>query len=221
MYKKNTKSIIYKVTNITNNKCYIGATIQNIENRKKDHINKANKGIGGYFQEAIATYGVESFNWEQIDTASNQNELAEKERKYISKYECINNGYNQNKGGGFRKYVYQYDVETGQLLNIFEDLESASKYVKGNKKSISKACLNDRKTSKNYFWSYTMHSGFLGKIDARKKEIEQYNLDGSLVSVYTSIQQASIITKINKSSIAKCCRGERNKAGGFIWRAKN
>ena len=66
-----------------------------------------------------------------------------------------------------------------------------------------------------------MHSGFLGKIDARKKEIEQYNLDGSLVSVYTSIQQASIITKINKSSIAKCSRGERNKAGGFIWRAKN
>ncbi|WP_430399932.1 NUMOD1 domain-containing DNA-binding protein [Flavobacterium sp.] len=219
--KKNKKQIIYKATNKVNNKCYIGATIQDIESRKKDHINKANKRMGGCFQEALATYGTESFDWEQIDTASNQNELAEKERKYILKYESINNGYNQNKGGGFRKFVYQCDVNTGQLLNSFEDLESAAKHVKGNKKSISKACLNDRRTSKNYFWSYTLTNDFSSKIDTRKRQIEQCKLDGSLVSTYNSIQEASIVTKINKSSIAKCCRGERNKAGGFIWRTKN
>ena len=221
MKEKNKTSIIYKVTNTNDNKSYIGATIQDIESRKKDHINKANKGIGGYFQEALATCGIDSFKWEQIDTATNQNDLAEKERNYILKYDCVTNGYNQNKGGGFKKYVYQYDVNTGQLLNKFDDLESAAKYVKGNKKSISKACLNDRRTSKNYFWSYTLTNDFSSKIDARKRQIEQCKLDGSLVSTYNSIQEASIVTKINKSSIAKCCRGERNKAGGFIWRTKN
>ena len=197
------EGIIYKATNVVTGEIYVGATTINLKDRINDHYNKAVKDYGYKFQNAIREYGSDNFKWEQIDTATNQNDLAEKERSYILKYDCVANGYNQNIGGGFKKYVYQYDVNTGQLLNKFDDLESAAKFVKGNKKSISKACLNDRRTSKNYFWSYTLTNDFSSKIDARKRQIEQCKLDGSFVSAYTSIKQASILTKINKSSIAK------------------
>jgi hypothetical protein len=46
--------IIYRAQNIFTNEVYIGATTKSIEERKTDHIQKANKEIGSYFQEAIS-----------------------------------------------------------------------------------------------------------------------------------------------------------------------
>ena len=46
-------SIIYKAVNTITDEVYIGATTKSIEERKQDHIQKANKKVGGYFQEAI------------------------------------------------------------------------------------------------------------------------------------------------------------------------
>ena len=37
-------------------------------------------------------------------------------------------------------------------------------------------------------------------------------------SVQGAINEASKVSGVNKSSIAKCCRGERKKAGDFIWK---
>lgn len=76
----NKKGIVYKILNKNNRKIYIGATTRTIEERKKDHQQKSNPGIGGYFQEAIGTYGPDAFEWAQIDTANDVNELAEKEK---------------------------------------------------------------------------------------------------------------------------------------------
>lgn len=56
-----------------NNKVYIGATTKSVGAHKADHIQKTNKGDGGYFREAIATYGHKAFFWEQLDTANDVN----------------------------------------------------------------------------------------------------------------------------------------------------
>jgi group I intron endonuclease len=99
---------IYKVTNTHTGEIYIGATRKSINERKIDHIQKASNGVGGHFQQAIGTYGPEAFSWEQIDTAENLNDLAEKETYYIIHYKSKENGYNENRGGGFKKTIYQY-----------------------------------------------------------------------------------------------------------------
>ena len=72
---------IYKITNIQNNKVYIGQTIRPVKDRFNRHINDAlNNIIDTHFARAIRKYGKENFQIEIIDTAQNQNELNEKER---------------------------------------------------------------------------------------------------------------------------------------------
>lgn len=51
------------------------------------------------------------------------------------------------------------------------------------------------------------------------KPVLQYDMDGNFIKEYYSASEATRITKILK--ITPCCRGERNQAGGFIWRYKD
>ena len=135
------------------------------------------------------------------------------ESKTISK--SVKNGYNSDRGGGFKKLIYQYSL-TGELESTFQSLEEASKSSSISEDSISHACVGDRKTSNGFYWTYTTTFDF--KEDIRKKKVIQYDLEGEKIHVYNSIAEASRTTEINKSSIAKCCRGERIKAGNFIWK---
>ena len=103
------KRIIYKVLHKASGKVYIGATAKSLEDRIEDHIQKANNGVGSYFQEAIGTYGPEAFTWEQIDTANDPNELAEKEQEYILKYSALEQGFNQDAfRDGFKSRSPEY-----------------------------------------------------------------------------------------------------------------
>lgn len=208
------EGIIYKATNVATGEVYIGATTISLHERINDHYNKATKNCGHKFQNAIREYGFESFIWEQIDTGINTDELALKEKYYIQKFDSFNNGYNSDRGGGFKKTIYQYNL-TGELESTFQSLEEASKSSSISEESISHACVGDRKTSNGFYWTYT--STFNLKEDIRKKKVIQYDFEGKILNVFGSIAEASNATKINKSSIAKCCRGKRKKAGNFVW----
>ncbi len=93
--------IIYKATNRLNGKVYIGQTINNLKDRKADHINKANNhpDRNNHFCNALRKYGVDSFNWEVICICPNIDSLNEREQYYISYYNAIKDGYNLTTGG--------------------------------------------------------------------------------------------------------------------------
>lgn len=206
---------IYKAQNIITDEVYIGVTSIGIERRKKDHIRKSQKGNFHPFQNAIATYGVEAFIWEEIDTATSSNELANKEKEYILKYDSKTNGYNSDRGGGIKKTIYQYSIKDGGLIGSFESLEYAAKAVNVDKKTISKAALGVINTAGGYYWSY---SSFPKQSkDQRIKRVVQLSHDILKIDEFESIAQASLKTGVNKTSIAKVCRGERKMAGGYRW----
>ena len=59
---------IYKITNIQNNKCYIGQSIRPIEQRFRRHINDAlNNILDTHFARAIRAYGKDNFKIEVMD----------------------------------------------------------------------------------------------------------------------------------------------------------
>ena len=217
MQNKQTNFKIYKAENIKTGEIYIGSTTSTVEARQRDHLQKANTGQGHCFQEAINTYGPEVFIWEQIDTAESVNELASKEKQYILEYNAKEQGYNQDSGGGFKKLVYQYDLE-GKLINTYNELQDAANAVNADKKSISAACLGKIKTCKKYYWSYDLLDGFSPIPDNRLKEVKQFDSNSVFIKKYQSIAEASKSTGVNKSCIAKCCRGERKSAGGYYWK---
>lgn len=71
--------IIYKATNLKNNKVYIGQTVNKLSTRKQEHIkrSKYDKYLT-YFGKALRKYGEKSFSWEIIDKAFTQEELNKK-----------------------------------------------------------------------------------------------------------------------------------------------
>ena len=87
---------IYKITNIQNNKIYIGQTIRSVRDRFHRHINDAlNNNLDTHFARAIRKYGRDSFIIEVIDEATNQTELNQKEQYWIQYYNSIQDGYNE------------------------------------------------------------------------------------------------------------------------------
>lgn len=49
------------------------------------------------------------------------------------------------------------------------------------------------------------------------KSVEQRNLNGQIIGIYISTQEASRLTGVYQSGISRVCLGQRNQAGGFLW----
>ena len=87
---------IYKITNIQNNKVYIGQTIRPVEQRFQRHITDAMHNIlDTHFARAIRQYGPTNFSYLIIDTAQTQEELNQKEQYWIKYYNSVKEGYNE------------------------------------------------------------------------------------------------------------------------------
>ena len=92
---------IYKITNLINNKIYVGQTIRTIEARFKRHCySQSSNSIRTAMNLAIRKYGKDNFKIELLDTATTRDELNIKENYWILKLNSLSpNGYNLNTGG--------------------------------------------------------------------------------------------------------------------------
>jgi group I intron endonuclease len=95
------QGIVYKITNVFNNKCYIGVTKNIIEDRVKQHIYISKNSKSNHFYNSLRKYGIENFTIKIIDYAFNSCELALKEQYYIKLYKSYLEkfGYNATLGG--------------------------------------------------------------------------------------------------------------------------
>jgi len=93
---------IYKITNLINNKIYIGQVYnKSIEARFNRHCDGANPKSKSYLSRAIYKYGKDNFKYEQIEECYSIKELNEREQFWIAYYNSTNNtiGYNLTSGG--------------------------------------------------------------------------------------------------------------------------
>jgi hypothetical protein len=95
---------IYLITNILNDKKYVGQAWYGAKRRWREHKRLANSGkpeIG--LRGAIQKYGVDAFTFQVIDTARDEHELDALEIKWIAHYGTYapdGSGYNLTEGGG-------------------------------------------------------------------------------------------------------------------------
>lgn len=91
----NVYGVVYQLTNKKNHKVYVGVTTRNAIDRFKEHC-KADSYIG----KAIRKHGENEFLVSIIDTASNKEELMDKEIYWIAQKESFGPlGYNLTNGG--------------------------------------------------------------------------------------------------------------------------
>ena len=142
---------IYKISNIVNDKVYIGQSIRPIEERFQRHINDAmNNRLDTHFARAIRLYGPDKFYIEQIDTASSQEELTQKEHDWIVYYNSVEDGYNEtdamSKCGG-----NTYRSKTPEVMeNIKEKIRQTK--LGGKNPHAAKVKCKNIETDKEYFF---------------------------------------------------------------------
>jgi group I intron endonuclease len=93
---------IYLIYNLKTNKVYIGKTVKTIKRRWQEHRASAKHvGQSQYLLRSMNKYGEDAFVILKLDMAKTNEELCEKEKKYIAELNTRNPeyGYNLTDGG--------------------------------------------------------------------------------------------------------------------------
>lgn len=122
---------VYKITNLINNKMYIGVTERSLLERFKQHSYNSNKTALG---NAMIKYGINNFQIDLLEETTNREEMFRKEIYYIELYDTYKSGYNMTLGGEGSKTVEVPDnlvVET-YLLYKSSDKTAKTLNISGN-----------------------------------------------------------------------------------------
>ena len=193
-----------------NGKRYIGITSQN------PLVRWGKNGIGykahnKHFYSAIQKYGWDNIEHRIIASDISKECACDIEKSLIKEYQTHNRefGYNKSTGGECSAYGIK------RVLSE-ETKRKISETQKGRK--LSQETIKKRSISQ---------TGLKRSLETRQKIAEKakiavlmFDITNNFLSEYDSILEASIQTNIAKQNICKCCKGERNTAGGYVWRYK-
>lgn len=218
---------IYCITNLINQKQYVGKTTYSITKRFKEHCKDHTKEKleKRPLYRAMRKYGIENFIVQQLIECDNE-ELDSYEILYIDKLDTYHNGYNATRGGdGKPLFDYKQIIETYQQGGTL--IETASKI----------GCCVD--TVRDVLYSYNIpirahnrneayEQGLKSCINPKRKVI-QLNLNHEELQRFESIADAAHWLVDNKytkkysggvrQKICNCCKDyPQHKAYGFKWK---
>lgn len=205
--------IIYKITNKINGKCYIGQTIQTLEQRWYKHLHDSRCPA---IRDALIKYGEDNFAIEVIDTAETIEELNEKEVHWISFFNSIApNGYNLQDGGKNCRCA----ESTKQKLSELNSGENHPNYGKHRseetKRKVSAARKGMTFTTEHRQHLSESHKGVVNKCLLKKVQCIETG------QVFNSIKEAKAFCGSKNIHIGEVCSGKRPTAGGFHWKYVN
>lgn len=226
---KNEKhSGIYKITNTTNNKVYIGQSID-IHRRWDEHLRRlaSNRHENAHLQSAWNCYGRDAFIFEIIDECA-EKDLNNKEMYYIDHYQSYKNeyGYNNTLGGGGTVYenkVLQFDA-FGNLIKEYRNGIAA-----GNETGLSISCIYGcctRRLKKVGNFIFVYKDDYIKNPEClnwylnsnRNTPVEQYDLYGNLIKTWSSC--AEIVRETDFNPIG-CLTHISKSHRGYIWKRIN
>lgn len=111
---RDSYGIVYLITNLINDKKYVGITTRNIYHRFEEHC-KAKSAIG----RAINKYGREAFSIRTLEEALDKEELFYLEKEYIKRYDSYRNGYNRTIGGDGANLVEDLSIVLSEKQEKF------------------------------------------------------------------------------------------------------
>lgn len=214
------EGIVYKFVNKLNGKVYIGQTT-NWYYRYNAHKNSNSNSL---FHKAIREDGFENFYYEILfrdsfeDTNAAKIVLEDRERQAILDHMSWDPkyGYNKSIGTGSSGTKWQRSdewkkmmsaVHKGKVVSI-ETRKKLSQSLKGRKawnKGTSTSCTTKKKLSDSHI---------------KYKNIQQYDIDGTLLGEYESALIAEQYSGCSKDSIIRQLKGITKKPKKYIWKIK-
>lgn len=219
-----SKSGIYKITCITNNKVYIGQST-NIQERIKDHKRrlKNNKHDNSYLQNSWNKHGKENFKFEILEICENNFKiLNEREIYWINEYNALDRrfGFNLSSGGGngysLAGKTEEEKVEIFKKMSITQSLN----YSGVNAPNYGKSMSNEQKlkisnslkgtNNPNYGMKMPEHSKAMkGKNNPRARKVICLNT----LEIFDCAKYAGDKYNTTNSNILKCCKQKQKSAG--------
>lgn len=210
---KGKQGIIYKYTNINNDKVYIGQTVEEkvrIYKHKKESFKE-----GGKFGKAICQYGFENFTYEVLFRTIETENLEQLKRvldimeiAYIKFYDSYSNGYNSTLGGG-GIIGYKHSEETKQKMSKTHMgkimSEEARRNISESRKRLHIHLSDEAKQNISKLFS---------------KPISQFSKDNKFIQDWNSITEATNELELYPGGISKVCSGKLKTCGGYIWKYK-
>jgi len=215
---------IYTITNIRNNKIYVGSS-NDIYYRMTKHKEtlKRNRHYNLYLQSAFNKYGEDSFKFEILEETSLENRL------YIEYY-WINILYTMNPKYGYNllppdiggnrftsfKEVDEYDIN-GIFIRKWSSIKSAASFHNTSISTIVKVCKRKVNYTSNRIFRY--HKEELGDVSNNKRGVKiiQYTMDDKIIKIWPSIISAGLDLNVDSSAISRACRGLSKTSVGFKW----
>jgi len=206
---------IYKVTNLHNNKIYIGCT-NNIEKRHSAHLsdcfNPSSKRHHFTLYKAIRKYGIHNFKWDILGTCNSREELNVAEKICIEHFQSNNKiyGYNNTIGGdggpvrlGMKHLQISIDkmkVAQANLVISDEQRIKTSNTLKGHKQTQES---KDKKTKAH-----------LGKPHPAYRTV----LNITTQQIFNTPKDAAVHDNISYNSVIEICNGRQKQTHGHVYK---
>lgn len=212
--------VVYKITNIVNNKFYIGSTVD-FSIRQAQHLNHLRKGDHqDKLQNAYNKYGEDKFIFDILETIQDKTQLLTREQFYL---DSLQPWYNICKTAG-NKLGVKDSNETKEKKRQ-KALGRTPSNITKKKMSISASNragnLSEKQEEhyKNLSIQFKGRVGpMLGKKSPKAKKIGQYDLNNNLIKFWRSRYEIFESLNIHPGNIGACCRGDRKQASGYIWK---
>ena len=184
--------VVYKITNLINNKIYIGQTTQKINRRFLQHCEKRKSIIS----IAINKYGKDKFKLEILESCESLEELNTKEKEHIIKNNSIVPfGYNLSSGGNNFKHNKETKLKLSKLKKG-KPCKAQSLAMQGKKQSIE---TRKKKALQKGIKTFSVHK------------------NNNFIGSYISIGLCSELLSLHPSCISRCLSGKRKSHKGFIF----
>ena len=199
--------IIYKLTNITNGKQYIGQSINTWKQRKAGYNTCiSSKHNNQRIVKALRKYGWNKFNVEIIATAKTTQKLNELEEYYIKKFNTINEGYNIATGGDNKIYSETHK----QILKkswTYERRKNASERMKEqNKKTKGLREKNISLGLKDYYREFKQTDEFWEKNKKLQKGKEKWRAKNPVMTTRKYILEDREGVEMEIVNLKEWCR---------------
>lgn len=199
---------IYKITNLINNKIYIGLTTRTVEMRWKEHVRGTQ-----YIDNAIKEFGKDNFTIETIEEC--EDDVADdREIYWIQYYDSYHNGYNYTLGGRDNKLIMTDKVQ--EVLDLWNQGLTINRIVEKTALNVETVRGYLNKNGIDHTQIKTRANVFIGK--AKAKAVGQFDLEGNLIRVWDSQAQIIRETGISKSTIGRAIQNKDKIVNNSYWR---
>lgn len=217
LFLKQQNNCIYCITNVVNNKIYIGQA-KCLFKRLQSHISKVKKSNLPLYT-SIRKHGLEKFEITVISNNIDVGQIDFTETYLISYYNsfCKQVGYNICLVAGSNRGTKHSDNTKQKLSNITKEQWKNKEWVKDicRKREETKNTDEYRKTcSERLLKLKEIHP----LMDRRRKieKLDKHTLE--VLKVYNSLTDAATDNDITLGNIYNCCRGTLNTSGGYRWK---